>query len=230
MALLRDGDLTLEIAYTSFRHGWVGYRFACRWDGRPIFDDAPMKRHNEWWDARPPGQFIGNEDGACCLIPFLDRVLRTREADFVEPLDPDFALAIYPHDRFPFLPPKGKIIYMSDDYKAEQAALAEARAAAGGILDDDHVELVIRFDAYQFRDSIYSGSGPALHMQPEWGELRRFAAELWAEWKAWSALHGVFARIGPGDDEPPARPWWTVRMNDPDWTPGVPEPSADPQD
>lgn len=64
---------------------------------------------------------LGNECQLCCLIPFLNDVLFSHEADFVTPLDPDFTLAIWPEAAFPFLPLKNRLIWMSDEHPLASA-------------------------------------------------------------------------------------------------------------
>lgn len=221
MAILVDDKFELEVTYRGFEHGWVKYGFDCRWDGEPIFDDRPLKRSPSGWASRDVGQMLGNEHQLCCLIPFLNDVLFSHEADFVTPLDPDFTLAIWPKAEFPFLPSKNRVIWMSDDYRAKLDREQAEREQAGGILHGDRVQVILAFDAYQFSNSCYQASGPAVHMLPSRGALREFAGSLHDDFRRlageidlWGKIIST-AELGFASEE--YGRWWRQVIFDDDW-------------
>jgi hypothetical protein len=193
-------------------------------DGEPIFDDLPLKRSPSGWASREVGQMLGNECQLCCLIPFLNDVLFSHEADFVTPLDPDFTLAIWPDAAFPFLPSKDRLIWMSDEHRAKLNREQAERERAGGILDDDRVQLILAFDAYQFSNSCYQTSGPAVHMLPTWGSLRKFAGSLHEEFRRFANEHDLWGKITSTDElgftSEEYERWWGQVIFDEDWTIG----------
>lgn len=211
MAVLANDGLELEIRYAGFEYGWVEYSFDCRWRGRPIFADEVMKRSPEGWAGRGRGQFRGNVDVICGLLPFFDELFSTRRPAFLEPIEADFIIAAYPNQFFPFLPSKATVVYKSECFRAERLAEEKAREQAGGVLDSDPVTLILSFDAYQFAESgYYRGAGPALHMLPSWGELKDFADALRREFVLFERQHGVLRRDEDegGFIDPEDAAWW----------------------
>jgi len=219
MAILRDHLLELEITYTGFEDGWVEYGLDCRWDGQPIFRDEPLKRSPIGWAQRGRSQMIGNEASICCLLPFFDSVFRTRQADYVQPIDPDFTLAVWPSDSFPFLPSHWRLAHEDEEHKSQRLTEQAAREAAGGVLDDDRVQVIIAFDAYQYPGTSYLDSGPALHMLPTWRALKTFAEQLRAEFRAFEPRHGIFARQESDDGAltEEGLAWWKRLLGDESW-------------
>ena len=223
MARLFDHKLELEISYQDYLYGWVEYGFDCRWDGEPIFNDRALKPRPEGWPSRGRGQMYANEDETCCLLPFLHDLIIGREPDFVTPIEPDFTLAIWPRELFPFLPSEFNLIYMSDELRREIKEEEAARAEAGGILDDDRVQLILAFDASQFRGASYLSSGPALHMMPTWRALKTFAEALRQEFRPFAIAHGILDKMeenGFLSDE--AMAWWRTLILDERWRIGTP--------
>lgn len=52
MAILHDGDLSLEIRYREFEYGSVSYDIWLRWRGELVINDAILKRVNDHWAKR----------------------------------------------------------------------------------------------------------------------------------------------------------------------------------
>ena len=218
MAKLFDDKLELEISYAGFENGWVEYGFDCRWNGEPIFRDEPLKRNPVGWASRGPSQMRGNENESCCFLPFFDDLLRTKKAGFVEPTEPDFTFAVWPDQLFPFLPSRWQLVHEHEGHRSARLAREAARLKAGGMLDDDLVQVIIAFDCYQYPGTVYHGGGPALHLRPKWGELKAFADTLHAEFRDFAARHGVFARMNTEEfmnDEDLA--WWHRLLMDDRW-------------
>lgn len=209
MAAIVHDRLSFEIRYRAWEHGWVVYDIAYGWGGEPIFNDAVMKRHNDYWDGRGPGEFHANDDDFCCFIPLLDKVIEEEAAAHVTTLDPDVTLAIWPHDIFPFMPSKYRLIFESPDAQRGREAEEVRRREAGGTLPTDSVELMLFVDTYNFRDSgSYSGEGVCLRMQPTWSELQLFRAALKAEFRAFAQEHGIVAEYEEKNgDLPKAWAW-----------------------
>src|SRR5581483_9175375 len=136
MAVLCVHDLSLEIKYRDFEYGWVVYDILPLWRGEPILNDAILKRHNDYWGKRAHGGVHANEHRGCCILPLLRRVIETNQADYCETLDPDILLAIYPRDRFPFLPLETRLIWEAP-HLTEERAQREAKRDALGRLPDD---------------------------------------------------------------------------------------------
>lgn len=103
MATLASDDLSLEIRYRDFQHGWIQYEVFFRWQGEIILNDAILKRQGEYLGVRGRGGVLANEDEKCCILPTLEKVLETNEPDYCETIEPDIVLAIYPEQYFPFL-------------------------------------------------------------------------------------------------------------------------------
>ena len=204
MAAIVHDRLSFEIRYREWEHGWIVYNIAYTWDGEPIFNDAVMKRHNDYWDGRGRGEFHANENEVCCFIPLLDRIIETQAAGHVTTLDPDVTLAIWPHDTFPFLPSNWRLVYESPDAQSRREAEAVQRREAGGILTTDRVELMLFVDTYNFRNSgPYSGEGVCLRMRPTWSELQRFRSDLKAEFLAFATQHRIVGHFEAEIDDLP---------------------------
>lgn len=55
MAIIRQGNLSLDIHYREFEFQSVYYDIWLRWRGEPVINDAILKRVNEHWAKRGTG-------------------------------------------------------------------------------------------------------------------------------------------------------------------------------
>ena len=183
MATLTSDDLSLEIRYRGFQHGWVQYEIFFRWQGEAILNDEILKRQGDYWGGRGRGGVLANEDEKCCILPVLQKVLETNEPDYCETIEPDIVLAIYPEQYFPFLPSKWKLVRESEAFKdarEERARLKEEH----GVLPDDLIDLMLFVDTYNFKECrAYSGNGMCLKMTVRRDQLEEFYRSLEAEYQ-----------------------------------------------
>lgn len=206
MAILHDGDLSLEIKYREFEFGWVYYDIWPRWRGEPILNDAILKRVNEHWAKRGVGAIKAYEHQECGILPLLRRVLDGNKADYWEATDPDILLAVYPDDAFPFLPSKWNVVYVAPEVQAARLARATERAKHGP-LPDDYIELMLFVDVYNFEGATaYSGSGLCFKMITKRVVLQQFHDDLRREYLAfrdhWQIQEKNEAEWGPGYEAP----------------------------
>lgn len=206
MAILHDGDLSLEIKYREFESGWVHYDIWLRWRGEPVINDAILKRVNDHWAKRGVGAIKACEHQECGILPLLRRVLETNDADYWDATDPDILLALYPDDAFPFLPSKWRIVYEAPKAKALREERIKARAECGP-LPDDYLEMLLFVDVYNFEGATaYSGSGLCFRLVPKRTELQEFYEELRHEYLAfreeWRVHEKNEAEWGPGYEPP----------------------------
>ncbi len=206
MAILHDGDLSLEIKYREFNFGWVYYDIWPRWCGEPVLNDAILKRVNEHWAKRGVGAIRACEHQECGILPLLRRVLEENKADYWEATDPDILLALYPDGAFPFLPSKWQLVYEAPEAQAAKLARARERAHRGP-LPDDYMELILFVDVYNFAGATaYSGSGLCFRLMSKRAVLQQFHADLKREYLAfrdqWQIQETNEAEWGP-EYEPP---------------------------
>lgn len=207
MTIMHDGDLSLEIRYREFEHGWVYYDIWLRWRGEPVLNDAVLKRVNEHWAKRGIGAIKACEHRECGILPLLRRVLEENRADYWEATDPDILLALYPDDMFPFLPSKWRLVYEGPEAKAKREAREQERAERGP-LPDDFLEMLLFVDVYNFEGAdAYSGSGLCFRLGPKRVELQTFYEDLRREYLAfreeWRVHEKNEAEWGPGYEAPP---------------------------
>lgn len=201
MATLRNDELSLEIRYRSFEDSWVYYDIWFRWRDEPIINDALLKRSSKHWAKRAPGAIIAEEHRECGILPLLSHVLKTNEAEYWEPMEPDVLLAIYPRNSFPFLPSKWKLAYESQEFKARREARDVERAK--GPLPDDLLEVMLFVDMYNFEGcGAYSGTGFCFRLAPTRAALQDFYEALKSEYLAfrekWNIQQENEAAWGPG--------------------------------
>jgi len=206
MAILHDDDLSLEIKYREFEHGWVYYDIWLRWRGEPVINDAILKRVNDHWAKRGVGAIKACEHQECGILPLLRRVLETKKADYWEATDPDILLALYPNDVFPFLPPKWHIVHEAPEAKAKREAREQERSERGP-LPDDYFELLLFVDVYNFEGATaYSGSGLCFRLSPTCAEVQAFYGDMRREYLAfreeWNVHEINEAEWGPGYEPP----------------------------
>lgn len=206
MAILRDGDLSLEIHYREFEFGSVFYDIWLRWRGKPVINDVILKRVNEHWAKRGTGAVKADENDECGVLPLLRKVLESNEADYWESTDPDILLALYPDGVFPFLPSKWRLAYERPDVKEARESREQEREARGP-LPDDYIELMLFVDTYNFEGSTaYSGSGICFRLVPTRADLEHFYETLKREYlefrEKWNVQEQNEAQWG-SDYEPP---------------------------
>lgn len=204
MALLHDGDLSLEIRYREFEHGCVYYDIWLRWRGEPVINDAILKRANDHWAKRGVGAIKADEHRECGILPLLHRVLESTEADYWEPTEPDILLALYPSDGFPFMPSKWRVAYETPDVKATREAWERERSERGP-LPTDYIELMLFIDMYNFEGARgYTGSGLCFRLTQTRAVMLVFYEELKREYLAfceeWKVHEKNEAEWGPGSD------------------------------
>lgn len=206
MAILHDGDLSLEIKHREFEFGWVYYDIWLRWRGDPVINDAILKRVNDHWAKRGVGAIKACEHQECGIVPLLRRVLETNEADYWEATDPDILLALYPDDVFPFLPSKWHVVYEAPEAKAKREARAHERSERGP-LPDDYIELLLFVDVYNFEGATaYSGSGLCFRLGAKRADVQAFYEALRGEYlvfrEEWKVHEVNEAEWGPGYEPP----------------------------
>ena len=206
MATLRVNDLSLEIAYRDFEHGWVHYDIWLRWRGEPIINDAILKREGDYWAKRGKGAIKACEHYHCGVLPLLRRVLETNESRYWEPLEPDILLAVYPKAHFPFLSPEWEFIDEPSEAKAAREARIKERLARKPS-PDDLIDVMSFVDAYNFEGaSSYQGSGLCFRLMPTRACLEQFYQDLRAEYLVFRERHRVDAHnrgeMGPNYKEP----------------------------
>ena len=206
MAILRDGDLSLEIRYREFEHGSVYYDIWLRWRGEPVINDAILKRVNDHWAKRGTGAVKAGEYEECGILPLLRKVLESNEADYWQATDPDILLALYPGGAFPFPPSNRRLVHERADAKEARKTREQERATRGP-LPDDYIELMLFVDTYNFEGSTaYSGSGICFHMVPMRADLQGFYETLKQEYfkfrEKWKMQEQNEAQWGPGYDPP----------------------------
>lgn len=183
MATLASDDLSLEIRYRDFQHGWIQYEIFFRWQGEIVLNDAILKRQGEYWGARGRGGVLANEDEECCILPTLEKVLETNKPDYCETIEPDIVLAIYPEQYFPFLPSKLELVRESEEFKKAREERARLKDEQG-VLPDDLIDLMLLVDTYNFKECrAYSGDGICLKMTVRRDQLEEFYLSLKAEYK-----------------------------------------------
>lgn len=183
MAVLQSGDLSFDFRYTGFEHGWVQYQFYFRWKNEAIVKDVVLKRWSDYWNSRPEGAFLANEDEKDGLLTFIRKILKNDKADYWEPIEPDIIVAIYPEEYFPFLPSHMKLIRESKESRAKREARERLKKEKGKLPDDSYTVIVF-VDAYNFKDAdAYYGQGLSLQMIVERHELEMFANDLETEYQ-----------------------------------------------
>jgi hypothetical protein len=178
MAKLSSHALSLEIRYKNFRGGDVQYEIGFLWENESMINDALLKRWSEYWRSRNPGYFLAWEYEQDRLIKIIEKVLKTDEPAYWEPIDPDIILAIYPKKHFPFLM-KSRYELMFDEEEIEQ----NREKLAKGKSPDDWFTVIAFVDAYNFQNSsAYLDSGIALHLLVERKDVQAFCAKLKEEY------------------------------------------------
>lgn len=207
MAVIRDGDLSLDVRYVGFEAGWVSYNICPRWRGEPVLNDKILKRESSYWAARGVGAIRANEDLECGIVPLLRRVLERNEADYWEPLEPDILLALYPNEDFPFLPWKCRIAAVGREQQ-EASKACPSQDVRHDPHPDDLIEFILCVNVYNFAgaECYTGGSGVCFRLVPSRAELQIFYEELKREYLAfretWKIQESNEAECGT-DYQPP---------------------------
>ena len=174
--------MSLEINYSGFEYGWVQYEIYFRWQGESILNDSILKRNGEYWGSRPSDSLLANEHRECCILPLLQKVIVSNDADYCEPVEPDITLAIYPVHTFPFLPSHWKLVYEKENHKKEREEREQLKQEKG-VLPDDLIDMMLLVDTYNFKGcSAYSGDGICLKMTVRRIQLEEFYENLKSEY------------------------------------------------
>lgn len=193
MAYLQSLNWTLEIRYYP-KPGdpeWLHYEIYFRYKGEPIIRDDLLKRSPKAWGDRPPGALLANEHGGCSLVPTLKRVLETNQAQYWQPIEPDFTIAFYPGMYFPFQPS-----HWVDVTPPEMADPEDRRYDVGP--DDTPVTIIAMVDAYNFgQEFAYNLQGPALILHVERRVLEQFCDDLQADLESYLSHYGPI--LTPGE-------------------------------
>lgn len=177
MALLTFEDLSLEIAYRDFLHGWVYYDIWFRWRGESVINDAILKRHNDHWARRGKGAVTACEASGCGILPMLRTVLETDKSDYWEGTDPHVLFAVYRGHCFPFLPSKWI------NLKREAGLAKNPEYKHSRPLQDNLAEILMFVDVYNFQGAtMYYGDGLCFRMTMQITALRRFYEDLRQEY------------------------------------------------
>jgi len=181
MAKLQSDGLTLEIKFIGFEDDWVEYEIKFYWKEDIIVNDIILKRNGEWWGKRSYGAFLANDFEKDHLIETIRKVLKTREPDYWEPLEPDTVIAIYPEMFFPFLKSHWTLI---EEKKEEiEPEKRDNEKQDTGTQPDDVFTIITFIDSYSFKNSgAYSGNGISLHLTVERKDLEKFVTELEKEY------------------------------------------------
>lgn len=191
MAILKSGNLSFDFQYAGFEYGWVQYHIFFCWKDEGIVKGSLLKRGGEYWNSRPEGAFLANEDGGDGFIPLLKKVLEKGKADYWEPLEPDIIIAIYPEEYFPFLPSHYNLVYESEKHKAKRKAREELKKEKGK-LPDDTFTFIAFVDAYNFKEAdAYYGEGFSIQLIVKRHELEDFLIKLEAEYEEFKQRHKV---------------------------------------
>ena len=193
MAKLASGNLTLEIRFREFdKCGWVQYDVLYLWKGKPIVNNALLKRQGKYWRDRSKGAFKANEYRQDTLIPTLERVLKTNEPEYWEPIEPDIVMAFYPDTYFPFLQSHYRRVWEKESVKQARERKKQAKLKAGGKLPDDPITVIACVDVYNLEDALmYHREGIAQIMHPTRKELQVFCKELKREYAVFKRRYKV---------------------------------------
>lgn len=171
MARLTSGKFSFEFQYTRFEQDWLYYQCFFLWDGQPVVNDAVLKRHGIYWNSRAKGAFLARDDEADDFLPFLKKVLDNDQADYWEPIEPDWVIALYPEQYFPFL--KSHLILVREGLATDLDKSATM-----------FYTLIVFVDSYNFKDAVaYDGQGLALHLIVERPQLEAFVHQLETEYR-----------------------------------------------
>ncbi len=182
MAILKSGDLSLEIKYNSVEPDWIVYEVKFAWKDEVIINDAILKRYGNYWGRRPPGTFLANDYESDHLIDMLKRVLETNEPDYWQPVEPDITMAIYPGKPFPF-GMKDRWEFVDEEGREFYEEMKK--------IESECITIITLVDTYNLEglNHAYSGNGLSLHLQVKKESLEKFVLELEAEYKGLKIEH-----------------------------------------
>lgn len=187
MAVIQNGDLSLEIGYRDFEFGCVTYDVTLRWRGEPVLNDAILKRSTEYWANRGIGSIKCDSDSECGVLPLLQRVLETNKGDFWEPDDPDIRLIIHPGSAFSFLETGARVQAATPEENAHIEVFERERRERKPT-PGDCWEVIVFIDAYNFVGSRgYYGTGPCFCLAATREDLQRFYTDLQQEYRLFRA-------------------------------------------
>ncbi|MBM96960.1 MAG: hypothetical protein CMI09_14075 [Oceanospirillaceae bacterium] len=185
MATLRDGDLTFEFTFVRYYDpdavGWLDIRFSFLWQGIPVFNDAVLKRSNDYWNERGPGEFLVRADIDDHLLAVLEYALASDQLVSWEPVEPDVSISLYPDFRMAHWGESGEQPGKPSDTEATATRSPDAKPSHA---PNDWFTLTVVVDLYQFRGAdSYGGSGPGIQMVVRRAELNDFVQQLRAEFE-----------------------------------------------
>ncbi len=182
MAVLQNGDLSLEMTYRRSERGGVEYDIRLRWRGEPVLNDAVLKRSSAYWANRGVGSIKTDASDECGVLPLLQRALETNKTGSWESDDPDIRLMIRPGSDFSFLRTGTRGEAESPEAKAHLETFERERLEREPTLGDCW-EVVLFIDAYNFEGSAgYYGSGICYCLATTREELQHFHEALKQEY------------------------------------------------
>lgn len=131
----------------------------CTWQGKPILNEAVMKRSGSYWSKGAVGGIMAEEMEHFSLIEDFKAALEKKEVRIWEAFpDPDICISIYPDCCFPYLNEK----------------------------DENYFSIIVSPDSYQFKDSsYYSGyEGVSFVMIQTIDQMYEFVQQLKDEFAA----------------------------------------------
>lgn len=176
MAKLESGDLSIEIKYDSFEPDWIAYLVKFSWKNEPIINDSVLKRGGTFWGRRPPSTFLANDYEKDQLIDLIKNVLKTNKPDYMQTIDPDLTIAIYPDMVFPFFIKSHWEFVNEEDKKLDEEIKQEEKGECFSV--------ITFIDSYNLKDrGAYSDNGISLHLIVKREALEKFVADLESEYQ-----------------------------------------------
>jgi hypothetical protein len=198
MARLSNKKMAFEITFSRYNDGWIIYEIKFLWDGESIINDDVLKRDTEYWNQRNKGAFITTDDYDK-LIPFIERILRTEMPDYWQPIEPDVTIEIYPVDLNLYPPIASHISMISiEDNPPNEIEKRKMLKRKLGQLDDDLFTVVVRIDAYNFKnEETYHtfgtdyGASISMLVEVTRNDLKQFVDSLRLEYKDFCTKYGI---------------------------------------
>ena len=176
MATLNSDSYAMEMTLRWDENVEVIYDLVFKWRGLPILNEEIMKRENKWWAQGPLNGVFSSEYSQFQPALFFRKMLKATQPDYLESIDPDIRITIFPNHVVPG--ERFEVLWEADSVKKSREE-REARKRELGELPDDLFEIHFFIDTYNFSECpAYSGDGVSFVFVVYRTELERFVNQL----------------------------------------------------
>jgi hypothetical protein len=181
-----ENSLSVEIRYHDFPgedYDWIQYLFYFRHNDKSVVRESDLKQDIKWhdWHEDRPSHAIWIEDHReDCILPLVRMALNTNVAVYLEMLEEDLTLSIFPSKYHP------RLHISTENYCCSRESALKLAAEIQANYDrfiPSYFDFIFEFHTRIFADdSPFASNGLLFRITAKRQEIERFCGELTAEY------------------------------------------------